>query len=209
MVANIIQTQKEECEANRIFFLRSEERQKRLQEEEEVRKRQESAIMSDRKLEESDNLEDALTNLGIHSTSFTNLHSMFCLRYSTSLTQKIMGSFPVYKLASEHHSWKELYRERWAHPIGLGKDGETWKNLYVERDIGIQSFMESFEVFSPSGYSFWFWRKETVRTICVLVSEKLLFLSGDDKVVRMYELNYHCINCSISTFRMHHRGGCS
>ncbi|CAA0841146.1 Eukaryotic translation initiation factor 3 subunit A [Striga hermonthica] len=44
MVANIIQTQKEECEVNRklIFFLRcEEERQKRLHEEEEARKRQE------------------------------------------------------------------------------------------------------------------------------------------------------------------------
>ncbi|GER31713.1 F-box/WD-40 repeat-containing protein [Striga asiatica] len=110
-------------------------------------------LTSNRKLEplESENLQGAFSKLGIHSTdlflkssrSFTDLPPALVSEILNFLDPKELGTIScvntsLYKLASEHHVWKEFYRERWGHPvnsIGLGQDDKSWKELFVERDF--------------------------------------------------------------------------
>lgn len=94
----------------------------------------------------------------------------------------------LYRLASEHNVWQEFYQERWGHPaisvnLGPGCSNEkSWKELFVEREFRSKSFMGRYSIDTLYGHT------EAVRTIFVLVSKKLVFTSGYDQVVRMWDM---------------------
>ncbi|KAK4408361.1 F-box/WD-40 repeat-containing protein [Sesamum angolense] len=94
----------------------------------------------------------------------------------------------LYRLASEHHVWKEFYYERWGHPVnsvslGPGYPNEkSWKELFVEREFRSKTFMGRYSIDTLYGHT------EAVRTVFVLASKKLVFTSGYDQVVRMWDI---------------------
>ncbi|KAJ8559933.1 hypothetical protein K7X08_003991 [Anisodus acutangulus] len=92
----------------------------------------------------------------------------------------------LYRLASDHHVWKEFYCERWGHPILLappfGAEENSWKELFVEREFRSKTFMGRYSIDTLYGHS------EAVRTISVLSSKKLVFTSGYDQIVRMWDM---------------------
>ncbi|KAK4441374.1 F-box/WD-40 repeat-containing protein [Sesamum alatum] len=94
----------------------------------------------------------------------------------------------LYRLASEHHVWKEFYYERWGHPVtsvslGPGYPNEkSWKELFVEREFRSKTFMGRYSIDTLYGHT------EAVRTVFVLISKKLVFTSGYDQVVRMWDI---------------------
>lgn len=98
-------------------------------------------------------------------------------------------------LASEHHAWKEFYCERWGLPAvpeavldsdsGVGdsvKDEKSWKDIFVERDYRSKTFMGRYSMDVLYGHT------EAVRTVFLLASAKLIFTSGYDTVVRMWNM---------------------
>lgn len=97
-------------------------------------------------------------------------------------------STSLYRLASEHHVWQEFYKERWGHPatsvnLGPGCSNEkSWKELFVEREFQSKSFLGHYSMDTLYGHT------EAVRTVFVLVSKKLVFTSGYDQVVRMWDM---------------------
>lgn len=94
----------------------------------------------------------------------------------------------LYRLASEHRVWKDFYYERWGHPataanLGPGcSDEKSWKKLFEEREFRSKTFMGRYSIDTLYGHT------EAVRTVFVLVSKKLVFTSGYDQVVRMWDL---------------------
>ncbi|EPS68539.1 hypothetical protein M569_06228, partial [Genlisea aurea] len=94
----------------------------------------------------------------------------------------------LYRLATEHHVWKEFYYERWGHPTASvnagpgGSEEKSWKELFVEREFRSKTFMGRYSIDTLYGH------KEAVRTVFVLASKKLVFTSGYDQVVRMWDL---------------------
>lgn len=94
----------------------------------------------------------------------------------------------LYRLASEHHVWKEFYCERWGQPILLAPlgaehmDEKSWKELFVEREFRSKTFMGRYSIDTLYGHT------EAVRTVSVLSSKKLLFTSGYDQIVRMWDM---------------------
>uniref|UniRef100_A0A0V0IK65 Putative F-box/WD-40 repeat-containing protein-like n=1 Tax=Solanum chacoense TaxID=4108 RepID=A0A0V0IK65_SOLCH len=94
----------------------------------------------------------------------------------------------LYRLASEHHVWKEFYCERWGQPILLAPlgaehaDEKSWKELFVEREFRSKTFMGRYSIDTLYGHT------EAVRSVSVLSSKKLLFTSGYDQIVRMWDL---------------------
>ncbi|VFQ71371.1 unnamed protein product [Cuscuta campestris] len=95
----------------------------------------------------------------------------------------------LYQIASEHQGWKEFYRERWgdpALPIALGPEGSDlrtkWKDLFVQREFRSKTFLGRYTVDTLYGHT------EEVRTVFVLASKKLVFTSGYDQIVRMWDL---------------------
>lgn len=95
-------------------------------------------------------------------------------------------SATLYKHASDHHAWKEFYCERWglpAPPLGLGySDEKSWKDLFVEREFRSKTFMGRYSTDVLYGHT------EAVRTVFLLASAKLIFTSGYDTVVRMWNM---------------------
>lgn len=87
----------------------------------------------------------------------------------------------LYRIASEHHVWKEFYCERWGEPI-LCSDEKSWKELFVEREFRSNTFMGRYTIDILYGHT------EDVRTVFVLSSKKLVFTSGYDQIVRMWDL---------------------
>ncbi|XP_022898956.1 F-box/WD-40 repeat-containing protein At5g21040-like isoform X2 [Olea europaea var. sylvestris] len=93
-----------------------------------------------------------------------------------------------YRLASEHHVWKEFYCERWGHPItpdnfGPGNsDEKSWKELFVEREFHSKTFMGRFSIDTLYGHT------EAIRAVFVLASKKIVFTSGYDQIVRMWDM---------------------
>ncbi|XP_015873294.2 F-box/WD-40 repeat-containing protein At5g21040 [Ziziphus jujuba] len=90
-------------------------------------------------------------------------------------------------LASEHHVWKEFYCERWGLPsIPEHLDSEisekSWKEIFVERDFRSKTFMGRYSIDVLYGHT------EAVRTVFLLASAKLIFTSGYDSVVRMWDM---------------------
>ncbi|KAM3374342.1 hypothetical protein P3S68_013056 [Capsicum galapagoense] len=85
----------------------------------------------------------------------------------------------LYWIASKHHVWKEFYCERWGEPILCAK---SWKELFVEREFLSNTFMGRYTIDMLYGHT------EDVRTVFILSSEKLVFTSGYDKIVRIWDL---------------------
>ncbi|MCD9640395.1 hypothetical protein HAX54_025684 [Datura stramonium] len=94
----------------------------------------------------------------------------------------------LYRLASEHHVWKEFYCERWGQPIlqapfgAEHSDEKSWKQLFEEREFRSKTFMGRYTIDMLYGHT------EDVRTVFVLSSKKLVFTSGYDQIVRMWDL---------------------
>ncbi|CAH9100132.1 unnamed protein product [Cuscuta epithymum] len=95
----------------------------------------------------------------------------------------------LYQVASEHQVWKEFYCERWGNPtvpIALGPDSSglktKWKDLFVEREFRSKTFLGRYTVDTLYGHT------EAVRAVFILSSKKLLFTSGYDQIVRMWDL---------------------
>ncbi|KAL2485529.1 F-box/WD-40 repeat-containing protein [Abeliophyllum distichum] len=94
----------------------------------------------------------------------------------------------LYRIASEHHAWKRFYCERWGHPVAPENlesghsDQNSWKELFVERELRIKAFMGRYSVDTLYGHT------DAVRTVFVLASRKLLFTSGYDQIVRIWDM---------------------
>ncbi|XP_024965384.1 F-box/WD-40 repeat-containing protein At5g21040 isoform X2 [Cynara cardunculus var. scolymus] len=94
----------------------------------------------------------------------------------------------LYRIASDHHVWKEFYCERWglpAVPISLTaecSDDKSWKELFVEREFRSKTFMGRYSIDILYGHA------EAVRTVFLLPSRKLVFTSGYDSVIRMWDM---------------------
>ncbi|KAJ0084974.1 hypothetical protein Patl1_30134 [Pistacia atlantica] len=94
----------------------------------------------------------------------------------------------LHRIASEHHAWKEFYCERWglpAVPTALSTgfpDEKSWKHLFVEREFRSKTFMGRYSIDVLYGHT------EAVLTVFVLASAKLIFTSGYDAIVRMWDL---------------------
>ncbi|KAK4370666.1 hypothetical protein RND71_010141 [Anisodus tanguticus] len=94
----------------------------------------------------------------------------------------------LYRIASEHHVWKEFYCERWGPPIlqapigAENSEEKSWKELFVEKEFRSKTFMGRYTIDTLYGHT------EDVRTVFVLSSKKLVFTSGYDQIVRMWDL---------------------
>lgn len=93
----------------------------------------------------------------------------------------------LYKLASDHYVWKDFYCERWGLPMVKPlssdlPDEKTWKELFVEREFRSRTFLGHYTRDFLSGHT------EAVRTVFVLASARLIFTSGYDSTVRMWDL---------------------
>lgn len=97
-------------------------------------------------------------------------------------------STSLYRLASDHQVWKEFYCERWGQPHGavpLGPeytDEKSWKELFVEKEFRSKTFLGRYSIDALYGHT------EAVRTVFVLASKKLVFTSGYDQIVRMWDM---------------------
>ncbi|XP_074289763.1 F-box/WD-40 repeat-containing protein At5g21040 [Silene latifolia] len=96
-------------------------------------------------------------------------------------------SATLYKIASDHHVWKDFYCERWGLPIvrplnpGLA-DEKSWKDLFVEREFRSRIFLGKYRVDYLNGHM------EAVRTVFLLASAKLIFTAGYDSVMRIWDM---------------------
>lgn len=97
-------------------------------------------------------------------------------------------STSFHRLASEHYVWKKFYCERWElptvpTPLGSGcSDEKSWKELFVEREFRSKTFLGRYSMDVLHGHT------EAVRTVFLLTSAKLIFTSGYDTVVRMWDM---------------------
>ncbi|PIN03926.1 Cdc4 and related F-box and WD-40 protein [Handroanthus impetiginosus] len=152
----------------------------------------------------TENLESvakSYVKLGIHfsvpspncSRSFADLPPALISEILNFLDPRELGivscvNTSLYRIASEHPLWKEFYHERWGPPVtpvdlGPGCPNEKlWKELFVEREFRSKTFMGRYSIDTLYGHT------EAVRTVFVLVSRKLVFTSGYDQVVRMWDL---------------------
>ncbi|PON59189.1 Guanine nucleotide-binding protein, beta subunit [Parasponia andersonii] len=94
----------------------------------------------------------------------------------------------LYRIASEHHVWKEFYCERWGLPSipgplesGLASE-KSWKDLFVEREFRSKTFMGRYSIDVLYGHT------EAVRTVFLLASAKLIFTSGYDSIIRVWDM---------------------
>lgn len=140
----------------------------------------------------SENLVPAAEVLPNSCRSITDLPQALISEILNCLDPKELGivscvSTFLYRLASEHHVWKEFYCERWGHPItpALGvedTDEKSWKELFVEREFRSKTFLGRYSIDALYGHT------EAVRTVFVLASKKLIFTSGYDQIVRMWNM---------------------
>lgn len=125
--------------------------------------------------------------------SITDLPSALISEILDCLGPKELGivscvSTNLHRLASEHHVWKEFYCERWGlpsipAPIDSGlSDEKSWKELFVEREFRSKTFMGRYSIDVLYGHT------EAVRTVFLLASAKLVFTSGYDSIVRMWDM---------------------
>lgn len=128
-----------------------------------------------------------------HSRSITDLPSALLSEILNCLDPKDLGvvscvSTPFYRLSSEHQAWKDFYFERWGQPVGLEPLGpqdaeeKSWKDLFVEKEFRSKTFLGRFSIDPLHGHT------EAVRTVFVLASRKVVFTSGYDQTVRMWDL---------------------
>ncbi|XP_073054479.1 F-box/WD-40 repeat-containing protein At5g21040-like [Primulina eburnea] len=128
-----------------------------------------------------------------HSGSFSDLPPALISEILNFLDPKELGivacvSTSLYRLASDHQVWKDFYYERWGHLISAlnlrpeYSDEKSWKELFVEREFRSKTYMGRYSIDTLYGHA------EAVRTVFVLVSKKLLFTSGYDQVLRMWDM---------------------
>lgn len=133
---------------------------------------------------------DVLPNLRL---SITDLPPALLSEIFNSLDPKELGivscvSASLHRVASDHHVWKKFYCERWGlptvlTPLGSGySDEKSWKDLFVEREFRSRTFMGRYSMDVLYGHT------EAVRTVFLLASAKLIFTSGYDSVVRMWNM---------------------
>lgn len=134
---------------------------------------------------------DALSN---YCRSITDLPPALISEILNCLDPKELGivscvSTILQRLASEHRVWKDFYCERWelpvapAGPLEAGfSDEKSWKELFVERDFRSRTFLGRYNIDILYGHT------EAVRTVFLLPSAKLIFTSGYDSVVRMWDM---------------------
>ncbi|GAB4859913.1 hypothetical protein Ancab_011394 [Ancistrocladus abbreviatus] len=124
--------------------------------------------------------------------SITDLPSALILEILNCLDPKELGivscvSTSLYKFASDHYVWKDFYCERWGLPIvkplasGLS-DEKSWKELFVEREFRSKTFLGQYRRDFLCGHT------DAVRTVFILASAKLVFTSGYDSIVRMWDM---------------------
>lgn len=120
----------------------------------------------------------------------TDLPSVLICEVLDCLGPKELGllscvSTDLHRLASEHHVWKEFYCKRWGLPsVPEQIDGEkkSWKDMFVEKDFRSRSFLGRYSLDVLYGHT------EPVRAVSLLSSAKLVFTSGYDSIVRMWDL---------------------
>ncbi|KAK3019108.1 hypothetical protein RJ639_003790 [Escallonia herrerae] len=131
--------------------------------------------------------------LGNLSRSITDLPPALISEILNCLDPTELGivscvSSSLYRISSEHHVWKEFYCERWgfpAVPVALGagnSDEKSWRELFVEREFRSKTFMGRYSIDVLCGHT------EAVRTVFLLSSKKLIFTSGYDSIVRMWDM---------------------
>ncbi|CAI9106020.1 OLC1v1005070C1 [Oldenlandia corymbosa var. corymbosa] len=140
----------------------------------------------------SQNLVPATDLVSSFCQSITDLPQVLISEIFNCLDPKDLGiascvSKFLYKLASEHHVWKKFYCERWGIPVApcLGlqdADEKSWKDLFVEKEFRSRTFLGRFTSDMLCGH------KDAVLTVSVLASKKLIFTSGYDQVVRMWNM---------------------
>jgi len=88
------------------------------------------------------------------------------------------------RVAFEHHAWKQFYCERWGLPTTslVVDDDKSWKEIFMEREFRSKTFMGRYSMEVLYGHT------EAIRTIFLLASSKLIFTSGYDSVVRMWDM---------------------
>ncbi|GAB2285694.1 hypothetical protein Dimus_020133 [Dionaea muscipula] len=125
--------------------------------------------------------------------SITDLPAALITEILNCLDPKELGivscvSTGLYKLASDHYVWKDFYCERWGLPVpkplsaSISDDEKTWKDLFVEREFRSKTFLGQYRRDFLCGHT------EAVRAVCLLASAKLVFTSGYDSVVRMWDM---------------------
>ncbi|GAV85975.1 WD40 domain-containing protein/F-box-like domain-containing protein [Cephalotus follicularis] len=94
----------------------------------------------------------------------------------------------LYRLATEHHVWKDFYCERWGLPLFPSpldselSDEKSWRDLFVEREFRSKTFRGRYSIDLLYGHT------EGVRTVFLLASANLIFTSGYDSIVRMWDM---------------------
>ncbi|XP_071698640.1 F-box/WD-40 repeat-containing protein At5g21040-like [Rutidosis leptorrhynchoides] len=130
--------------------------------------------------------------LSVHKT-ITDLPAALISEIFNFLDPKELGvvscvSPSLYKIASDHHVWKTFYCERWGLPsVPISINAEcsvenSWKQLFVEREFRSKTFLGRYSLDTLYGHI------EPVRTLFILPSKKLIFTSGYDSIVRMWDL---------------------
>ncbi|KAH7561361.1 hypothetical protein ACOSP7_015957 [Xanthoceras sorbifolium] len=125
--------------------------------------------------------------------SITDLPPALISKILNGLDPKELGtvscvSTTLCRVASEHHVWKQFYCERWGLPIvsaplGAGfSDEKSWKELFVEREFRSKTFLGRYSIDVLYGHT------EAVLAVFLLASAKLIFTSGYDSIVRMWDL---------------------
>ncbi|ESQ42127.1 hypothetical protein EUTSA_v10016076mg [Eutrema salsugineum] len=128
-----------------------------------------------------------------HRCSIIDLPQALISEILNCLDPKELGlvscvSTSLHSLASEHHAWKEFYCERWGLPVVFGarssgfSDERSWKELFVEREFRSKTFLGRYNIDTLYGHT------EAVRTVFLLASAKLIFTSGYDCIVRMWDM---------------------
>ncbi|VVB16919.1 unnamed protein product [Arabis nemorensis] len=138
-------------------------------------------------------LSDKDLSTTIYQRSIIDLPQALISEILNCLDPKELGlvscvSTSLHKLASEHHAWKEFYCERWGLPVVFGakslgfSDENSWKELFVEREFRSKIFLGRYSIDTLYGHT------EAVRTVFLLASAKLIFTSGYDSIVRMWDM---------------------
>ncbi|KAG5053204.1 F-box/WD-40 repeat-containing protein [Glycine soja] len=134
---------------------------------------------------------DVIFNCGL---SITDLPPALISEILNCLDPKDLGvvscvSTIFQRVASEHGAWKQFYCERWGLPTaslavdsGVVDDDKSWRELFVEREFRTKTFMGRYSIDVLYGHT------EAVRTVFLLASAKLIFTSGYDSVVRMWDM---------------------
>lgn len=125
---------------------------------------------------------------GNYRKLITDLPSVLISEILNCLDPKELGavscvSTVLNRLVAEHSVWKDFYCERWGAPVVPGfSDEKSWRDLFVEREFRSKTFRGRFRIDVLYGHT------ETVRAVFLLASAKLIFTSGYDSIVRMWDM---------------------